>query len=46
MWVSECIGVLRHMQRYFSYICEDTDVQADWRKSCTHCRASNAIDIS
>ena len=23
----ECIGVLRHMQRYFSYICDDTDVQ-------------------
>ena len=27
--VSECIGVLRHMQRYFSYICDDTDVHAD-----------------
>ena len=26
-----CIGVLRHMQRYFSYmyICHSTDVQAD-----------------
>ena len=22
--VSECIGVLRHMQRYFSYICDGT----------------------
>ena len=28
---SECIGVLRHMQRYFIYTCEGTDVQADWR---------------
>ena len=27
--VSECNGVLRHMQRYFSYICDGTDVQAD-----------------
>ena len=26
---SECIGVLRYMQRYFSYICDGTDVQAD-----------------
>ena len=25
----ECIGVLRHMQRYFSYTCDGTDVQAD-----------------
>ena len=25
----ECIGVLRHMQRYFTYICDGTDVQAD-----------------
>ena len=24
-----CIGALRHMQRYFSYICDGTDVQAD-----------------
>ena len=24
-----CIGVLRHLQRYFSYICDGTDVQAD-----------------
>ena len=23
------IGVLRHMQRYFSHICDGTDVQAD-----------------
>ena len=27
----EFIGVLRHMQRYFSHICDGTDVQADWR---------------
>ena len=39
------IGVLRHMQRYFSHICDGTDVQADWR-SCTYGRAPNAIDIS
>ena len=25
----EFIGVLRHMQRYFSHICDGTDVQAD-----------------
>ena len=24
-----CIGVLRHMQQYFSYIFDSTDVQAD-----------------
>ena len=41
-WV-EFIGVLRHMQRYFSHICDDTDVQADWR-SCTYGRAPNAIE--
>ena len=41
----EFIGVLRHMQRYFSHICEGTDVQADWI-SCTYGRAPNAIDIS
>ena len=29
----EFIGVLRHMQRYFSHICDSTDVQADWRRS-------------
>ena len=33
------------MQRYFSHICDGTDVQADWR-SCTYGRATNAIDIS
>ena len=38
-----CIRVLRHMQRYFSYICDGTDVQADGR-SCTYGRAPNAID--
>ena len=43
-WV-DFIGVLRHMQRYFSHICDGTDVQADWR-SCTYGRAPNAIDIS
>ena len=36
------------MQRYFSYtyICDSTDVQADWRKSWTYGRAPNAIDVS
>ena len=42
----EFIGVLRHMQRYFSDICDGTDVQADWRRRCTYGRAPNAIDIS
>ena len=42
VWV-ECIGVLSQMQRYFSHICDCTDVQADWR-SCTYGRAPNAID--
>ena len=27
--VRKCNGVLRHMQRYFSYIYDSTDVQAD-----------------
>ena len=40
-----CIDVLRHMQRYFSYISDGTDLQADWR-SCTYSRAPKAIDIS
>ena len=40
------IDVLLHMQRYFSHICDGTDVQADWRRSCTYGRAPNAIDIS
>ena len=44
-WV-EFIGVLRHMQQYFSHICDGTDVQADWWKSCTYGRVPNAIDIS
>ena len=41
-------GVLRHMQRYFSHICDGTDVQVNWRKCCTYMygRAPNAIDIS
>ena len=34
------------MQIYFSHICDGTDVQADWRRSCTYGRAPNAIDIS
>ena len=34
------------MQRYFSHICDDTDVHADWRRSCTYGPAPNAIDIS
>ena len=42
----EFIGALRHMQRYFSHICDGTDVQADWRRSCTYGRAPNAIDIT
>ena len=41
----EFIGVLRHMQRYFSHIFDGTNVQADWRR-CTYGRALNAIDIS
>ena len=47
-WVEfiEFIGVLRHMQRYFSHICDDTDVQVDWWRSCTYGRAPNAIEIS
>ena len=44
--VSECIGVLRHMQRYFSHVWDGTDVQADWWRSCTYGRVPNAIDIS
>ena len=44
-WV-EFVGVLRHMQRYFSHICDGTDVQADWRRNCIYGRAPNAIDIS
>ena len=34
------------MERYFSYICDGTDVQADLRRSCTYGRAPNAINIS
>ena len=33
------------MERYSSF-CDGTDVQADWRRSCTYSRAPNAIDIS
>ena len=40
-----CIGVLRHMLRYFSDICDDTYLQADWR-SYTNGRAPNSINIS
>ena len=40
------IGVLRHMQGYFSHICDNTDVQADWRRRCTCGRAPNGIYIS
>ena len=42
----EFIGVIRHMQQDFSLKCDGTDVQADWRRSCTYGRAPNAIDIS
>ena len=43
----EFVSVLRHMERYFSYILvyDGTDVQADWRRSCIYGRAPNAIDI-
>ena len=34
------------MQRYFSHICDGTDVQAKWRSCCTYGRAPTAIDIS
>ena len=44
VWV--WVYCLRHMQRYFSHICDGTDVQTDWRRSCTNSRAPNAIDIS
>ena len=37
------IGVLRHMQRYFSHICDGTDVQGNWRRGWSW--APNAIDI-
>ena len=42
-WVYWCF--MSH-QQYFSYICDGTDVQADWRRSCTYTQAPNAIDIS
>ena len=44
IWVIECIDVLCYMQRYFSYICDGTDMQAGW-SSRTYGRAPNAIDI-
>ena len=43
IWV-EFICVLRHMQRYFSHICDGKDLQADWRRSCTYGRVPNAIE--
>ena len=46
LYLIELISVLLHIQRYFSHISDGTDVQADWRSSCTYGRASNAIDIS
>ena len=46
MFEFEFIGVLRHMQRCFSHICDGTDVQADWKRIWTYGRAPNAIDIS
>ena len=40
------IGVLRHMNQYFSLIYDGTDVKADWRRSCcTYVWAPNAIYI-
>ena len=41
--LSLSLFVLRHMQRYFSHICDGTDVQADWRRNCIYGRAPNAI---
>ena len=32
-YIASCLGVLRHKQRYFSYICDGTDVQANGRRS-------------
>ena len=46
VYVCVYISVLRHMQQYFSYICDSTDVQANWRRSCTYGQAPNALDIS
>ena len=40
------VGVLRHVQRYVSRICDGIDVQTDCRRSCTYGRAPNAINIS
>ena len=31
-WVSECIGVLRHMQRYLSHICDGTECASGLKK--------------
>ena len=45
VYVCVYIGVLRHMQQYFSYRCDDTDVQADWRRSFTYGQDPIAIDI-
>ena len=36
-----------HATIFQSYsVCDGTDVQADWKRSCTYGRAPNAIDIS
>ena len=43
---AEFIGDLYHMQRYFSHICDGTDVQADWRSCTSYGRAPNAIYVS
>ena len=34
------------MQRYFSHVCDGTEVREDWWRSCTNGRAPSAIDIS
>ena len=43
VWVYWCFTSLATI---VSHICDDTDVQAGWRRSCTYGRAPNAIDIS
>ena len=37
------IGLLHHMQRYFSHTCDGTDVPADWRRSCAYGRARRVL---
>ena len=47
--MSKCVSVLEFYvtcNDIYGEKCDDTDVQADWRRSCTYGRAPNAIDIS